>query len=91
MLTKTLTLPELGFIVATRAALGAGIALLASQALNASTRRAVGLTLAGVGAVTTIPAAMVLFRNRRRLASPVGQDDQLIGSVRFPRKGDEEY
>ena len=91
MITKTLTLPELGFIVATRAALGAGLALLLGQKLNLSTRRAVGFALAGVGVVTTIPAAMVLFRGRRRLASPRGQDSQLIGSARFPRKGDEEY
>ncbi len=91
MLTKTLTVPELGFIVATRAMLGAGIALLIGQRLDASTRRTVGLTLAGIGALTTIPAAMVLFRTRRELASPVGQDAELIGSSRLPRKGDEEY
>jgi hypothetical protein len=92
MITKTLTLPELGFIIATRAALGAGVALLLGQKLNMSTRRAVGLALAGVGVVTTIPAAMVLFRSdRRRIASSFGQDRQLIGSTRFPRKGDEEY
>jgi hypothetical protein len=91
MLMKTLTVPELGFIIATRAILGAGIALLVSQKLDARTRRAVGLTLAGIGALTTIPAAMVVFRNRRQLASPVGQDPQLIGSSRLPRKGDEEY
>ena len=92
MITKTLTLPELGFIIATRAALGAGVALLLGQKLNMSTRRAVGLALAGVGVVTTIPAAMVLFRGeRRRIASSVGQDNKLIGSTRFARKGDEEY
>jgi hypothetical protein len=91
MITKTLTLPELGFIISTRAALGAGLALLLGQKLNMSTRRAVGLALAAVGVVTTIPAAMVLFRDRRLVASPVGQDNQLIGSTRFPRKGDEEY
>jgi hypothetical protein len=91
MLTKTLTVPELGFIVATRAMLGAGIALLIGQRLDASTRRTVGLTLAGIGALTTIPAAMVLFRTRRELASPVGQDAELIGSSRLPRKGDEEF
>lgn len=91
MITKTLTLPELGFIIATRAALAAGIALLLGQKLNVSARRAVGLALASVGVVTTIPAAMVLLRDRRSLASPTGQDNKLIGSGRFPRKGDEEY
>src|SRR2546425_851477 len=71
--------------------LGAGVALLVGEKLSASARRAVGLTLVGIGAVTTIPAAMVLFGNRRRFASsPVSQDDKLIGARRLPRKGDEE-
>ena len=91
MHTKTLTLPELGFIIATRAALGAGIGMLLSEKLTASTRRAVGIALAGVGAVTTIPAAMVLFRRRPALASgAVRQNDNLIGIQRFARRGDEE-
>ena len=91
MHTKTLTLPELGFIIATRAALGAGVALLIGDKLSASARRAVGFTLAGIGAVTTIPAAMVLFGKRPQFASSaVSQDDKLIGAQRLPRKGDEE-
>ena len=68
MQTKTLTLPELGFIVGTRAALGAGVALLVADRLEAPVRRAVGLTLVAIGAVTTIPAAMVLFGGRRHVA-----------------------
>ena len=91
MHTKTLTLPELGFIIATRAALGAGIGMLLGERLTASTRRAVGIALASVGAVTTIPAAMVLFRRRPALASgAVSQNDNLIGIQRFARRGDEE-
>ncbi len=91
MHTKTLTLPELGFIIATRAALGAGVALLIGDKLSASARRAVGFTLAGIGAVTTIPAAMVLFGKRPQFASSaVNQDDKLIGAQRLSRKGDEE-
>jgi len=90
MQTRTLTLPELGFIISTRAALGAGIGMLLSEKLDTSTRRAIGIALAAVGAVTTIPAAMVLARKRPALASgAVSQSDHLIGATRFARKGDE--
>jgi hypothetical protein len=91
MHTRTLTLPELGFIIATRAALGAGIGMLLTEKLDASTRRAVGFVLAGFGAITTIPAAMVLFRRRPALApGAVSQSNNLIGVQRFARRGDEE-
>ena len=91
MQTRTLTLPELGFIIATRAALGAGIGMLLAGKLDVSARRAVGFTLAGLGAITTIPAAMVLFRRCPDLASgPVSQSDNLIGAQRFARKGDDD-
>ena len=67
MRIKTLTIPEVGFIAGTRAALGAGVALLLAGRLSASSRRAVGLTLIAIGAVTTIPAAMVLLGRRTDL------------------------
>jgi hypothetical protein len=56
-----LSLPEFGFVVATRAALGAGIGLLLADRLCRKTRRGVGLTLVTLGALTTIPAAMAVF------------------------------
>jgi len=57
------TLPELGLIAGTRAALGAGIGLLLADRLSADQRRAVGWTLLAVGALSTIPlAAEVIFR-----------------------------
>jgi hypothetical protein len=56
-----LTRPELGFIVITRAMLGAGIALLLADRLNTDQRKAVGVTLALIGAVTTIPAVLAVF------------------------------
>ena len=59
-----LSFPELLFIVGTRAALAAGVALLASGSLSRSQRRSIGAALIGVGAVTTIPAAMALFGRR---------------------------
>jgi len=57
-----LNLPTLGFVVATRAALGVGIGLLLSDRLSPARRRALGLTLIGIGAATTLPAAMAVLR-----------------------------
>jgi hypothetical protein len=51
-------------IAGTRAALGAGVALLLADRLNPDQRRAAGWTLLLVGALSTIPlAAEVLFRH----------------------------
>ena len=58
-----LSLPTLGFVVATRAALGVGIGLLLSGRMTGSQRRAVGVTLVAIGVATTIPAAMAVFHN----------------------------
>ncbi len=90
-----LNLPTLGFIVSTRAALGVGIGLLASERLPGPRRRAIGATLIAIGAATTVPAVMSVLRSVRRskqkeLSSRVAQNDQLIGATRFPRKGDED-
>lgn len=56
-----LSLPEFAFVVATRAALSAGIALLAADKLRRAGRRNVGWTLVALGALTTIPAVMAVF------------------------------
>jgi hypothetical protein len=61
-----LALPEFGFIVATRAALGAGVGLLATQRLCRRTRQRVGAALLAAGALTTIPAAFLLFGRRAK-------------------------
>jgi hypothetical protein len=55
MLRRTVTLPEIGLIAGTRAALGAGVGLLLADRLNKDQRRAVGWTLFAVGALSTIP------------------------------------
>ena len=60
-----LSLPTLGFVVGTRAALGVGIGLLLSGTMTESQRRAVGVTLVAIGVATTIPAAMAVFHNQR--------------------------
>jgi len=56
-----LTRPQVAFIVATRAFLGAGIALLFADRFSAEKGKAVGATLALVGMVTTIPAVWAIF------------------------------
>ena len=87
-----LTIPNFAFIVATRAALGVGVGLLASRRMPESRRRQVGAALLAIGAATTIPAVMTVMRGRRRASRSrhaVGQDRRLIGATRFPRKGDD--
>jgi hypothetical protein len=51
----SLTIPEIGLIAATRAAGGAGLALLLGDRLEPEQRRAVGWTLLAIGVITTIP------------------------------------
>lgn len=63
-----LTRSELGFIVITRAMLGAGIALLLADRIDTDQRKAVGVTLALIGAVTTIPALFAVFAKPERTA-----------------------
>jgi hypothetical protein len=65
MIKAELTLPEIGLIAATRVLLGAGIALLLADKLSAEQRKAVGWTMVGVGALTTIPLALEVFGNRQ--------------------------
>jgi hypothetical protein len=64
-MTRTpLSVPEIALIAGTRAALGAGIALLLADRLNNDQRRAVGWTLVAVGAITTVPIALQLIRSQ---------------------------
>ncbi len=65
MRTLTIPLPMLMFVVATRAALGAGVGLLLADRMPSERRRALGLTLVGLGAVTTIPAVRFLSKQLR--------------------------
>ena len=55
------TLPELALIIGTRAMAAAGVALLVADRLSKDQRKAIGWTLALVGAITTIPLAISLF------------------------------
>ena len=95
MKNVVLDLPTFGFVVGTRAALGAGIGLLVADKLPEARRRVLGAILVATGALTAIPAAISVIRGvgksgrRRGMSSPVGRDDQLVGATRFPRKGDD--
>jgi hypothetical protein len=60
-----LDLPTVGFVVATRAALGVGIGLLLASRLTEHRRQVIGATLLAIGAATTIPAAFALRRGIR--------------------------
>ena len=68
------SVPELVFVAATRGVLGAGIGLLLAERMRKDRRRALGWTLAAVGALSTIPAAAAIAgaarggpsRSRRR-------------------------
>jgi hypothetical protein len=88
-----LDLPTFAFVVSTRAALGVGIGLLMAERIPADRRRAIGGALVAMGAATTIPAAMSVFRNvrrrGRRMPGAIDQDDRLVGVTRLPRKGDD--
>jgi hypothetical protein len=60
-----ITLPDIALIAGTRAMLGAGVALLLSDKLSKDQRKAVGWTLALIGAVTTIPLLSNVLGKRR--------------------------
>jgi hypothetical protein len=95
MKNVVLDLPTFGIIVATPVALGFGIGLLMADKLTNTRRRSIGVMLAIVGGVTTVPAAMAIARTmrapgRNRTRSVVDRDDRLIGTTRYPRKGDDD-
>lgn len=66
MKTIELKIPEIGLLAMTRAAFGAGVALLISSKLDERQRRAAGVALVLIGAVTTIPFAVQIFGCDRR-------------------------
>ncbi len=65
MKTVDVSIPEVAFVAVTRGMAGAGLGLLLSNYLAPSVRRALGWTLLGFGAVTTIPIALMVFSRTR--------------------------
>jgi hypothetical protein len=64
MIETRLSIPELALIASTRAAAGAGVALLLGDMLTREQKKAVGWTLLGVGVVTTIPLLLDVIGKR---------------------------
>src|SRR4029453_7403271 len=62
MRTLVLTPPLLGFVVGPRAALAFGVGLLVADRIPEDRRHKLAVTLIALGAATTIPAAMSIFR-----------------------------
>ena len=60
-----LYMPELAFIAGTRAALGAGAALLFGDRLPRKEKKAVGWTLFLIGVATTVPILATVISRRR--------------------------
>ena len=65
MKATRLTLPEMGMVAGTRAALGGGAALLLADRFTKEERKAVGWTLFLIGAVSTIPLVILALSRRR--------------------------
>ncbi|MDQ3816951.1 MAG: hypothetical protein M3362_04570 [Acidobacteriota bacterium] len=65
MRKSELTVPEIMLIGGTRGMLGAGIALLLADKLDASQRKAAGWTLFLIGAISTIPLALNVLSKRK--------------------------
>jgi len=61
-----LSLPQFFFVVVTRAVLAAGAGLLLAERLRGDKRRRVGLTLVALGALTTLPAVIVVRKGFER-------------------------
>ena len=71
MKATCISIPELALIAGTRAALGAGIALLLGEQLTNEQKKAVGWTLFLLGAVTTVPLLADVIANRKDLSRQV--------------------
>jgi hypothetical protein len=54
----------LGFVIVTRAALAFGVGLLVAGRIPEPRRRAIALTLIGIGAATTLPAVRAVLGTR---------------------------
>jgi hypothetical protein len=61
---KTVTVPQIALIAATRGAIGFGAGLLLADKFRQSKRKALGWSLFLSGLASTIPIAMHLFRNK---------------------------
>ena len=65
MQERKITTPELILFAVTRAALGFGIGLLVSRAMNNDQRKAAGIALTVMGGISTIPFAVNFIKQGR--------------------------
>jgi hypothetical protein len=65
LIAPELRLPELALLAGTRGMLGAGVGLLLADKLSEDKRKGIGWALVAIGALTTIPLAMIVFRRPR--------------------------
>jgi hypothetical protein len=77
--------PMLVAIAVTRGLLGVGVGLLLSERIKRKHRREVGATLAAIGALSTIPLAIGLFRKVRERRAPTPVDGATVANV--PQSG----
>ncbi|HEV8137038.1 MAG TPA: hypothetical protein VGP85_20355 [Pyrinomonadaceae bacterium] len=61
---KTVTVPQIALIAATRGAIGFGAGLLLADKFRQSKRKALGWSLFLSGLASTIPIAIHLFKNK---------------------------
>jgi len=65
-MSPQLSFPLLALFGATRGMAGAGLGLLLADRIAHSDRKKLGIALLAVGAASTIPLAMAMFRRKRR-------------------------
>jgi hypothetical protein len=67
---KSLTIPEIAIIAATRGAIGFGAGLLLADKFQQAKRKTLGWSLFLTGLATTIPIAMHVFRKKEPMVKP---------------------
>ena len=68
---KTLTVPEIAIIAATRGAIGFGAGLLLADKFRQAKRKALGWSLFLSGLASTIPIALFVFRKKEATVNDV--------------------
>lgn len=68
---KSITVPEIALIAATRGAIGFGAGLLLANKFRAERRKTLGWTLFLSGLASTIPIAMHLFGKKKSSPSAI--------------------